>query len=143
MKLRSRKTSIEDKTKYLDALYTAIVSLRSRDEIKDFLKDLLTEGERIMIGRRIIIAQQLLMEKSYQEIMDELKVGSDTIARVHRWLDDEIKGYERAVQELEKSFAKRSSRRYNTNIGTKRGKYPNYHIIPSLIAAFKKKDNLK
>ena len=141
MKLRSRKTSVEDKIKYLDALYTAIVSLRSRSEIKDFLKDLLTEGERIMIGRRIIIAQQLLMEKSYQEIMDELKVGSDTIARVHRWLDDEVKGYERAVQEIEKSFAKRTSRRYNNISGLRRSKYPNYNIIPSLLAAFRKKQD--
>lgn len=107
MKLKPRKVKKEDKIRYLDFLYTAIFSLKSRDEIKNFLKDLLTESERIMIGRRILIAQRLLEDKSYDQIIDELHVGADTIIRVHRWLEDESDGYEKAIKGLKKELFSR------------------------------------
>ncbi len=96
--------------RYLDTLYTAVSGLKSREEIKNFLRDLLTESERVMIGRRIIVAQMLLEEKSYNEIVRELKVGKDTIMRVHRWLEDETYGYEKAIKELEKVFNDRQKK---------------------------------
>ncbi len=107
MKVRPRKISNQDRMKYLDALYTAIESLKSREETKRFLRDLLTESERIMIGRRIIIAQKLLKDQSYNQIMREMKVGPDTIMRVHRWLEDENNGYEKVIKQLEKTFESR------------------------------------
>ena len=97
--------------RYLDILYTAVSSLSSREEVKKFLRDLLTESERIMMGRRIIIAQRLLEDKSYLEIKRELGVGMDTIIRVHRWLEDDIDGYEKVVKKLEKVFESRQEKR--------------------------------
>ena len=97
--------------RYLDILYTAISSLKSRDEVKRFLRDLLTESERVMMGRRIIVAQRLLEDKSYIEIKQELGVGMDTIIRVHRWLEDDIDGYEKVVKKLEKIFELRQEKR--------------------------------
>lgn len=102
--------------KYLDVLYTAMSGLKSREEIKSFLRDLLTESERVMIGRRIIIAQRLLEEKSYDEIVRELRVGKDTIMRVHRWLEDETEGYEKAIKQLEKVLAVRQEKRDRTYV---------------------------
>jgi len=96
--------------RYLDTLYTAVSSLNSREEVKNFLRDLLTESERVMAGRRIIIAQRLLEEKSYLEIKRELGVGIDTITRVHRWLEDDIDGYEKVVKKLEKIFESRQEK---------------------------------
>ncbi len=132
MKLRSRKISDEERIKYLDTLYTTISSLKSKEEIKNLLKDLLTESERIMIGRRILIAQYLLKDYSYAQIIAELKVGPDTIMRVHRWLDDEVKGYERAVQELEKTMLTRKNSKTLTppSIGKK---YPARHLLMNLL----------
>jgi len=97
--------------RYLDILYTAVSSLSSREEVKKFLRDLLTESERIMMGRRIIIAQRLLEDKSYLEIKQELGVGMDTVIRVHRWLEDDIDGYEKVVKKLEKVFESRQEKR--------------------------------
>ena len=97
--------------RYLDTLYTAISSLNSREEVKRFLRDLLTESERVMMGRRIIIAQRLLEDKSYLEIKQELGVGMDTIIRVHRWLEDDIDGYEKVVKKLEKVLESRQEKR--------------------------------
>jgi len=107
MKVKPRKVKEKDRIRYLDVLYTAAASLGSREEVKEFLRDLLTESERIMIGRRIIIAQMLLRESSYAEIQKELGVGTDTIMRVHRWLSDQPGGYEKAVKKLEITLSKR------------------------------------
>ena len=107
MKLQPRKVKKEDKIKYLDSLYTAVSSLGSREEIKNFLKDVLTESERIMIGRRILIARMLLDDKSYEQITGELHVGYDTIMRVHRRLEDDRDGYEKAISGLRRVVEKR------------------------------------
>ena len=111
MKIRPRKIDNKEKIEYLDALYTAVESLTSREEVKNFLRDLLTEGERIMVGRRIVIAKRLLNEESYGQIIREMRVGPDTIMRVHRWLEDDIEGYEKAVKKLEKVLESRQEKR--------------------------------
>ncbi len=104
MKVKPRKVQKGDKIRYLDALYTSVSLIKGREEVKNFLRDLLTESERIMLGRRIIIAQKLLKEESYEQIARDLHVGTDTINRVHRWLADEVNGYEQVVKKLEKEL---------------------------------------
>jgi len=115
MKLQPRKIDNKKKIQYLDTLYTAVTSLNSREETKNFLRDLLTESERIMLGRRILIAHMLLKEKSYDDIIKELGVGKDTIMRVHYWLNDQSMGYEKVVAELEKIMNKRFKSSYTTH----------------------------
>ena len=107
MKVRARHLSKEDKIKTLDALYTAAGTVRGRNAMKLFLRDLLTESERIMMGRRILIARRLLTKATYEDISADLGVGHDTIRRVHRWLEDQFPGYERAIKEMEREFEKR------------------------------------
>lgn len=104
MKLKPTRILLKDKPKYveaLDAVYTAVAELKTREDVKHFLKDILTESERVMVGRRILIAQRLLRDISYEQIVAELKVGMDTITRVHQWLLDEDQGLEKAIRKLE------------------------------------------
>ena len=143
MKVKPRKLNKNDKMKYLDALYTAISSLRSRDEVKNFLRDLLTESERIMIGRRIMIAQRLLEDKYYIEIRQELGVGVDTIMRVHKWLEDENYGYENTIKKLEKEYKNRK-RWDDQNYGTSefarlKRRYPLHFFLFNLFDELNKK----
>ena len=107
MKVRARELSDKQRIETLDALYTAAGTVYGRSAMKLFLRDLLTESERIMLGRRILIARHLLAKTTYDDIADALKVGHDTIQRVQRWLDDQFPGYERAIHEMEKEFTKR------------------------------------
>ena len=100
MKVRSNELSAQEEIETLDALYTAASSLQGRDAVKRFLKDLLTESERIMLGRRVLIARKLLTGSNYDDIAASMKVGHDTIARVHSWLEDQIPGYEEAIKKL-------------------------------------------
>lgn len=76
--------------------------------MKLFLRDLLTESERIMLGRRIWIARLLLSGESGAEIGRRLKVGPNTIDRVQRWLNDQMPGYEKALAGVEKEMDRRA-----------------------------------
>lgn len=110
MKVKPRKLQEDDKQKYieaLDAFYTTIAELRDRSEVKKFLKQLLTESERLMLGRRILIAQLLLRDVYYEKIVEELGVGMDTIMRVHNWLLNEEEGIEKTVRKLEGAIQSR------------------------------------
>ncbi|MEK7076053.1 MAG: YerC/YecD family TrpR-related protein [Patescibacteria group bacterium] len=140
MKVKSRKLDNKDRMIYLEALYTAISTLKSREEIKGFLRDLLTSSERIMLGRRILIAKKLLEGKLYSEIVEEMKVGMDTIMRVHRWLEDENKnrGYEKVIKDLEKVFKVREDKisKYKdypaTEFGRLKRRYPLHFFLFNL-----------
>lgn len=111
MKVRAKELEQDARIKVLDALYTAVSGVKGREAIKLFLRDLLTESERIMLGRRILIAQQLLQGERPTTIASNLKVGYDTIYRVERWLSDQLPGYEQAIKEMEMEFKKRAKNR--------------------------------
>jgi len=98
MKRKISDLSEKEKIATLDTLYTAAASVSGREAVKLFLRDLLTPSERIMLGRRIIIARMILRGESYREIEERLKVGQATIGRVNRWLEDQFPGYEQAIK---------------------------------------------
>lgn len=80
-----------DKNKKREAigdLIEAIERLKNKNETVNFLFGLLTPSEILMIARRIQIANLLIEDKSYYEIMKELKASSHNIQRVDRWLNN-------------------------------------------------------
>ncbi len=107
MKKRLRELNEEERIKTLDALYTSVSGIRGRDAMKRFLRDLLTESERVMAGRRILIARLLLSGATYDEIYTRMGVGHGTIRNVDRWLSDQVPGYEDAIAALEEEFGRR------------------------------------
>jgi len=131
MKVRAKELSDRQRIETLDALYTAAGTVKGRDAMKLFLRDLLTESERIMLGRRIIIARKLLAETTYDTIAAEMKVGHDTIHKVHRWLQDQIPGYEQVIKDLEGEFTKRKAKKeYATSaLARLKAKYPGYYLL--------------
>lgn len=106
MKVKIEKLTEKEVIRTLDTLYTAASAVKGREATKLFLRDLLTKSERIMLGRRIIIARMLINGFSHREIICKLGVGQDTIARVQKWLHDQMPGYEKAIEWLEKEFDK-------------------------------------
>lgn len=115
----------------LDVLYTAASVLKGRDATKLFLRDLLTPSERIMLGRRIIIARFLIAGEPYDVIQKHLRVGRSTIFRIERWLKDKFPGYERTIAEMEKEFFKRQEKRlYATSaLYRLKKKYPLHYLL--------------
>lgn len=110
MKVKKGTLSDSERIATLDALYTAAGTVKGRGAMKAFLRDLLTESERIMLGRRIIIARRLLKDDSPEVIADEMRVGYDTIYRISRWLDEQFSGYREALKGMEREFKKREVR---------------------------------
>lgn len=74
-----------------------LLRLKTKTAIRNFLKDLLNRQERIMLIRRLLVAELLLEGKTYREIQDEMHVGPSTIARVERWLHFGRGGYKEAI----------------------------------------------
>lgn len=76
-----KKEAIED-------LVNTIEKLKTKNETVNFLFGLLTPSEILMMARRIQIANLLVEDKSYFDIMEELKTSSQNIHRVDRWLNN-------------------------------------------------------
>lgn len=110
MKKKPNDLTKNETIKTLDTLYTAASAVKGRDAVKLFLRDLLTQSERIMLGRRLMIARLLLRGETYESIQRRLGVGRTTVSRVERWLQDEFPGYEQALAGLEKEMDKRAVR---------------------------------
>jgi len=137
MKVKAKSLSNKHRIEVLDALYTAASGLKGRKAMKLFLRDLLTESERIMLGRRIVIARRLLAGDSYDLIESDMHVGRDTIWRVQHWLFDQLPGFEQAIKELEKEMDKRKFKKQYAESALFRlkKKYPAHFL---LLPIFKK-----
>jgi uncharacterized protein YerC len=135
MKVRAKQLPGKQKIETLDTLYTAAGTVRGRSAMKLFLRDLLTESERIMLGRRIMIARKLIAGEPHRDIEAELGVGRDTIGRVQRWLWDQLPGYEQAIAELEKEFEKRNFKRQfaTSALFRLKKKYPAHFLLFPLL----------
>jgi|SRR3989344_358954 len=131
MRVRTDELSEKERVRTLDALYTAASSVQGRDSVKLFLRDLLTQSERIMLGRRIIIAQKLLSGASYTDITQSLGVGHDTIYRIQHWLSDQMPGYEQAIAGMEKEFGRRQEKKLYAESALYRlkKKYPLHFLL--------------
>jgi uncharacterized protein YerC len=145
MKVRAKLLSEAERIETLDTLYTAAGTVRGRQAMKLFLRDLLTESERIMLGRRIMIARRLIAGKSHRDVGAELRVGTDTVWRVQRWLYDQLPGYEQAVEELEKEFEKREFKKNYTTSALFRlkTKYPGHFLFFSTRSTVNKQTRRK
>lgn len=139
-KVNVKSLDSKSKMKYLDLLWTSISQLETRDETKQFFKDLLSESEAIMLARRIEIAKRLLEGESYDDITRDLRVGKDTIGRVQRWLTSGFGGYEKAVSGFKKEIDRRFSKSKITDkkepysFGWIKQKYPLQFLLFNLLA---------
>lgn len=130
MKKRAKELSDTEKMKTLDALYTAASVMKGRAAVKAFLRDLLTESERIMLGRRILVARLLIQGESHNAIRARTGVGYATIHRVERWLIDSLPGYEDVIQKMEREYGERAFRAYARNgLARLKKRYPLHFLL--------------
>jgi len=131
MKVKIGKLGKKEVMRTLDTLYTAASAIQGREAVKLFLRDLLTPSERIMLGRRLIIARKLINGETHEEIVNSLGVGYDTIMRVQKWLDDQLPGYEKAIEGMEKEFKNRKDKMLyaKSAIYRLKKKYPMHFLL--------------
>ena len=140
MKLRSEKLKQEVKEKCLDAFFNAVQHAQKKNTVKQILNDIFTESEKIMAGRRLLIAAKLLKGRSYEQIVREMGVGQDTVYRVKKWLGGRHKGIEAVVEKIKKTvrpkFKNKSGFRdyYPTSgLAEIRRRYRSYYWLSDLL----------
>lgn len=92
-------------------LLQAILALRTSDEAKRFLRDLMTEGEIEEFGKRLQAAEMLTQKVPYSIIEEKTGLSSTTIARVSKWLNGKEGGYKTIISRLH----------HNNSIQSRRG----------------------
>lgn len=133
----------EKRIRMIGEFYDVIASLKSREEVREFFKDLLTQNELGNLMSRIEIALLLSLGFSYDEIYKFLKVGKDKILNVSKKLE-RGKGYKIVIQRLIEKRKKRKIKEIKSqlkfarqvkpfNIEHLKTKYPLYFLISNLV----------
>jgi len=90
-------------SKQNETLIQAILALKTEDEAKRFLRDLMTEGEIEEFGKRLKTAEMLTNNIPYSVIEESTGLSSTTIARVSKWLNGKQGGYKRILNKIHHS----------------------------------------
>lgn len=78
----------------------ALIHLKSESDAADFLEDILTPTERIMLGKRLAIAILLTKGYDHRTIHTMMRVSVTTVSSVHFWLKFRGKGYKNVIEKL-------------------------------------------
>ena len=83
------------------ALFEALLSLKTTEEFALFLEDVCTVKEITDMAQRLRVARMLRAKTSYAVINQETGVSTATISRVSRCLDYGPGGYDLVLQRLD------------------------------------------
>lgn len=83
-----------------EVLEKTIVRIGSPQHSHEFLMDVLTPAERIMVAKRLAIAVLLIRGYDYRQIEHILKVSTSTILSVFKQLCVSGAGYRRAANQI-------------------------------------------
>ena len=83
-------------------LYDAIASLKTRDEVERFFRDLCTRSELEAMAHRWEVAQLLAEGLPYVEVAKRAHASTPTVTRVSQWLRNGEGGYELALKRRKK-----------------------------------------
>ncbi|MGB5381790.1 MAG: YerC/YecD family TrpR-related protein [Acidimicrobiia bacterium] len=90
-------TTDDWRTPSTDALFDALMSLESRDEVQRFFRDLCTRHELEELTARWTVVQLLDEGFSYRRIAEATGVSTTTITRINEWLNHGTGGYRTAL----------------------------------------------
>ena len=85
-------------------LNEALLLLKNKNEVNDFLKDLCTPAELKALEERWSVAQLLYEDNlSYRDIATKLETSTTTVTRVARFLLNEpYQGYKKILKRIKK-----------------------------------------
>ena len=81
----------------------ALLLLETPDEVRRFLRDLMTPGEIAEFAKRLKTAKMLNDKISYSLIEKETGFSSRTVARVSKWLNNGTGGYKAIINKIHHS----------------------------------------
>ena len=86
------------RTKEVDHLFAAILSLETKEECYTFFEDVCTINELLSISQRFEVAKMLREGKTYLEISEDTGASTATISRVNRSLNYCNDGYDMVLK---------------------------------------------
>lgn len=95
-----RKINKQLETYIFTLFVKTIIDLKTEADVADFLQDILSPTERVMLTKRLGIAILLTKGYTYAAIDETLKVSSPTINHVSYWLKHGNRGYQRVVEKI-------------------------------------------
>lgn len=116
---------------FLNNFWNLITLLENKEQVKNFLKDLLTHTEMKMFAKRIQIAKMLLEEYNYRDIRNYVKVTDPTISKISNILAIGGEGLKTAVNYLWKVEKEIERERLRITPDLKK-RYPTY-FLPEII----------
>lgn len=90
------------KTDSVDWLFSAILSLQTKEECYSFFEDLCTVNELLSLSQRFEVATMLKDKKTYLEIAEKTGASTATISRVNRSLNYGNDGYDMVFERIQK-----------------------------------------
>ncbi len=89
--------------KNMDALYKAVLQLKTLDECKRFFDDLCTISELKSMSQRMEVALMLRDKRIYTDIAAKTGASTATISRVNRCINYGSDGYNLVIDRMEKA----------------------------------------
>lgn len=133
----------EKRIQMIGEFYDMVDSLKDRNEVRLFIKSLLTADEIATLMRRIEIAVLLSGNYKYKDIIKMLGVGNEKISNVHKNLLQDDSGYKIIVDRLIENRKNRLRKIKKENkkamgmspLATAKKKYPGYFLLDNLLDA--------
>lgn len=88
------------KTKAVDELFNAILTLKTKEDCYKFFEDVCTVNELMSISQRLEVARLLLQKTTYLDIARLTGASTATISRVNRSLVYGSDGYSMVFERL-------------------------------------------
>lgn len=88
------------RTKEVEHLFDAILSLNDKEECFAFFEDLCTVNEMLSISQRYEVAKMLREKQTYRDISETTGASTATISRVNRSLNYGSDGYDMVFDKL-------------------------------------------
>lgn len=107
----NKKYRDHEKEAAIQALHGVAKGMTSEDGVLQFVNEMLTESEQLVIGRRVLIAQMLLTGHSQAEIKEKLHVSPNTFIRTRKWVEKQIPNYGEALKEAKRAEESRQKKR--------------------------------
>lgn len=129
----------EKRIQMIGEFYDMIDSLKNREEVRLFFKDLLTADEIATLMRRIEVAVLLKAGFTYNQIAQLLSVGRGKINNVQKVLLKEGNGYKVVIKRLLENRKKRLKRQEKIEKAQRfsfeklKKRYPLYFLLNNLI----------
>ena len=90
------------RTEAVDYLFSAILSLKDKEECYTFFEDICTINELLSLSQRFEVAKMLREKRTYLEIAEKTGASTATISRVNRSLNYGNDGYDMVIDRIEK-----------------------------------------